>query len=80
MAAGVPSVGGASRSCLARAIPSTTGSTASRCEGLDAMVIGRSRPERPVNLPTAPLWYLTSPDPWTESGSRLPSNSSKISR
>ena len=37
-------------------------------------------PERPANVPTAPLWYFTSPEPWTESGSRLPSNSSKISR
>ena len=55
---GVPSVGGASRSCLARAIPSTTGSTASRCEGLEASVTGRSLPERPVNLPDRPLVVL----------------------
>ena len=39
--AGVPSVGGDRRSCLARVIPSTTGSTASRCEGFDAKVIGQ---------------------------------------
>ena len=77
---GVPSVGGRIRSCLARAMPSTTGSTASRCEGLDAMVTASGVPERPVKVPAAPLWYFTSPEPWTDSGSRLPSNSSKISR
>ena len=77
---GVPSVGGESRSCLARVMPSTTGSTASRCDGFDARVMGSSSPALPWNVPRAPLWYFTSPEPWTDSGSRLPSNSSKISR
>ncbi len=60
-------------------MPTTTGSTASRCEGLEAMVIGMEPPLRATKVPTAPLWYFTSPEPCTESGSRLPSNSSKIS-
>ena len=66
-------------SCLARTMPSTTGSTASRCDGFDAKVTDSSDPDRATNLPVAPLWYLTSPEPWTESGSRSPSNSRKIS-
>ena len=70
---------GPSMSCLARTMPSTTGSTASRCDGFDANVTGSSAPERPTNLPVAPLWYFTSPEPCTESGSRSPSNSRKIS-
>ena len=60
-------------------MPTTTGSTASRCDGLEAMATGMVPPDRPVKTPSAPLWYLTSPEPWTESGSRFPSNSSKIS-
>ena len=79
-AAGVPSVGGEILSCFARVMPSTTGSTASRCDGLDASVMGSSSPALPWNTPRAPLWYFTSPEPCTDSGSRLPSNSSKISR
>ena len=78
-ALGVPSVGGDSRSCLARVMPSTTGSTASRWEGFEARVIGSSSPALPWKVPRAPLWYFTSPEPCTDSGSRLPSNSSKIS-
>ena len=66
-------------SCLARAMPTTTGSTASRWDGFDAIVTGIDPPERATNEPTAPLWYFTSPEPWTDSGSRFPSNSSKIS-
>ena len=65
---------------LGPVMPSTTGSTASRWEGFDAMVIGSSSPALPWKTPCAPLWYFTSPEPWTDSGSRLPSNSSKISR
>ena len=30
---------------------------------------------RLVNLPVWPRWYFTSPEPWIESGSTLPSNS-----
>ena len=60
-------------------MPTTTGSTASRCDGLDAMVTGIEAPVRATKVPIAPLWYFTSPEPCTESGSRFPSNSSKIS-
>ncbi len=49
-------------------MPSTTGSTASRWEGLDASTTSMVRPERPVNLPRKPLWYLTSPEPCTVPG------------
>ena len=40
---------------------------------------GSSTPLRAANLPLAPLWYFTSPEPCTLSGSRFPSNSAKIS-
>ena len=60
-------------------MPTTTGSTASRWDGLEAMVTGMAPPARPGKVPEAPLWYFTSPEPWTDSGSRFPSNSSKIS-
>ncbi|RPK91261.1 hypothetical protein EES46_11050 [Streptomyces sp. ADI98-10] len=65
-------------SCLARAMPSRTGSTASRCEGLAASETLICSPSRPVKVPSAPRWYLTSPEPCIERGSRLPSNSRKI--
>jgi hypothetical protein len=29
-------------------------------------------------LPSVPRWYFTSPEPWTDFGSCLPSNSRKI--
>ena len=80
IAAGVPSVGGAIRSCFARTIPSTTGLTASRCDGFEAILTGIETLLSPVKMPSAPLWYLTSPEPCTLSGSKLPSNSEKISR
>ncbi len=66
------------RSCLARVIPSTTGSTASRWDGLDATLTTISFPCRDVCLPVAPRWYFTSPDPCAVSGSIDPSNSRKI--
>src|SRR5918999_6428394 len=68
-----------SSSCLARTIPSTTGSTASRCEAFDAMITARSSPLRDLNCPVMPRWYFTSPDPCTVSGSMSPSNSLKMS-
>ncbi len=42
-------------------MPSTTGPTASRCEGLEARNTSSSWPDRERNLPLKPLWYLTSP-------------------
>ena len=64
--------------CEARALPSTTGSTASRCDGL-----GNS--DRWTLLPSnsrsdeVPRWYLTSPEPPTSAGLVAPpANSWKI--
>ncbi len=37
-------------------------------------------PPRPVKVPSEPRWYLTSPEPCIDFGSRLPSNSRKILR
>ena len=65
-------------SCLARTIPTTTGSTASRWLGLAASSTVTSLPERETNFPTWPRWYFTSPEPCMESGSTWPSNSLKI--
>ncbi len=65
-------------SCLAREMPSTTGSTVSRCEGLAASETWICSPSRPVKVPSAPRWYFTSPEPCIDFGSRLPSNSRKI--
>ena len=60
-------------------MPSSTGSTASRCDGLatsdTAMVCWSSAV---VNLPSMPRWYFTSPEPCAIFGSRWPSNSLKI--
>ena len=47
---------------------------------VEASVTGSSAPLRAENFPLAPLWYFTSPEPCTVSGSMLPSNSAKISR
>ena len=50
------------RSCLARTMPSSTGSTASRCDGLaTTLTVVACSPSRVVNLPVMPRWYLTSP-------------------
>ncbi len=65
-------------SCLARAMPSTTGSTVSRWDGLAASDTLMVSPSRPVKVPSEPRWYFTSPEPCIDFGSRLPSNSPKI--
>ena len=54
----------------ARAIPSTTGLTASRWEGLDAITTGNVAPERPTQVPTRrPCGARASPrNPATVSG------------
>ena len=64
--------------CLARTIPSTTGSTNSRWLGFGASETPSFWPEGAVCVPTAPRWYFTSPDPRIESASTCPSNSAKI--
>ncbi len=53
----------------ARAMPTTTGSTASRWLGLAASSTVMSWPWREVKVPVWPRWYFTSPEPWVESGS-----------
>ncbi len=58
-------------SCLARTLPSTTGSTISRCDGLGVsdrwtLLPSNSRSE------DAPRWYFTSPEPSTSSGANEP--------
>src|SRR5215212_11511671 len=67
-------------SCLARTLPSTTGSTISRCEGLavsDRWTLLSSK----LRSEDAPRWYLTSPDPSTSSGANEPPlNSWKMAR
>ena len=63
---------------MARAMPSSTGLTASRCEGFAATDTLILSPEPATNSPSAPRWYFTSPEPWTVRGSMLPSNSRKI--
>ena len=65
-------------SCLARAMPSTTGLTASRWDGFAATETLIFAPVPAVNAPSAPRWYFTSPEPCTVRGSMLPSNSRKI--
>ncbi len=67
-----------STSCLARAMPSSTGSTVSRCDGFAATETLMVAPEPALKTPSAPRWYFTSPEPWTVRGSMLPSNSRKI--
>ena len=67
-----------STSCLARTTPSVTGSDASRWLGLATRLVGIRLPLAAVKTPSAPRWYLTSPEPWVDFGSRLPSNSLKI--
>ena len=58
-------------------MPTTTGPTASRCDGLAARSTRSGFPARLVNLPLIPRWYFTSPEPCTASGSMAPSNSRK---
>ncbi|PWC78652.1 hypothetical protein TSH64_31485 [Azospirillum sp. TSH64] len=63
--------------CLARTLPSTTGLTHSRWDGLAVsdrwtMLPLKSRSDE------VPRWYFTSPEPWTSSGlDGLPWNSEK---
>src|SRR2546423_5975972 len=67
------------RSCLARTIPSSTGSTASRWDGFATTETPiECSPSGVLYLPTWPRWYLTSPEPCAVFGSRCPSNSEKI--
>ncbi len=67
------------RSCLARTMPSITGSTASRCDGLATSETPIAcSPSGVVNLPFWPRWYFTSPEPCADFGSMKPSNSEKI--
>ena len=49
--------------------PPTTGSTASRCDGFAASSTLMSAPAGLTNLPDAPRWYLTSPEPCVDVGS-----------
>ena len=59
------------------AMPTTTGPTASRWEGLAARSTRSGLPAGLLNFPLIPRWYLTSPEPCTASGSMAPSNSRK---
>ena len=60
-------------------MPSSTGSTASRCDGLATTeTVVACSPSGVVNLPVMPRWYFTSPEPCADFGSRCPSNSEKI--
>ncbi len=59
-------------------MPSTTGFTHSRWLGLGATETARVSPVCALCVPVAPRWYFTSPEPWMDSGSTLPSNSEKI--
>jgi hypothetical protein len=65
-------------SSLARAIPWTTGLTASRWLGLEDSSTSIVAPLGDSWTPLLPRWYFTSPEPWVESGRCLPSNSLKI--
>ncbi len=62
--------GGSVRSCIARTMPSTIGPTVSRWLGLAASSRLMSAPLGLTYFPVAPRWYLTSPEPCTELGSR----------
>ena len=68
----------ASRSCLARTTPSTTGSTASRCDGFDSTCTAIGRPASDWRTVRAPWWYLTSPSSAGKSGWTTPSKPEKM--
>ncbi len=51
------------RSWRARTLPSTTGATISRCEGLNASAMCIS-PPGVITFDEKPWWYFTSPEPW----------------
>ena len=62
-------------SCRARTLPTTTGSTASRCDGLGCSERWTVRPSTSMSV-EVPRWYFTSPEPCTSSGLKLsPPNS-----
>ena len=64
-------------SCRARTLPTTTGSTASRCEGFGCSERCTGRPATSMSV-LVPRWYFTSPEPWTSSGlAPTPLNSEK---
>ncbi len=58
--------------------PASSRSTVSRWEGFAAIDTLILSPEPATNSPSAPRWYFTSPEPWTDRGSWVPSNSWKI--
>ena len=64
--------------CLARTLPSTTGLTASRCEGLAVRLRCTVPPSGSSRSVEVPRWYLTSPEPSTASVTAPPWNSEKI--
>src|SRR5262245_43248662 len=66
-------------SCFARTMPSSTGLTASRWDGLAAHETATELPSTAMYSPSAPRWYFTSPEPCTVRGSWLPSNSRNTS-
>ena len=62
-------------SCRARTLPTTTGSTASKCDGFGWSEMCTSCPATSTSV-LVPRWYFTSPDPCTSSGcALLPPNS-----
>ena len=67
-----------SRVCLARTLPTTTGLTASRCDGLAVRLRWTMRPPGISRSVEVPRWYLTSPEPSTSSITASPWNSEKI--
>ena len=66
-------------STFARAIPSTTVLTASKCEGFGASVKPTFFPFASVTCEVNPWWYFTSPSKYSIESNSFPSNSEKIS-
>ena len=62
-------------SCEARTLPITTGSTASRCDGLGSSETCTRLPATSMSV-DVPRWYFTSPEPPTSSGLKLPPTNS----
>mmetsp|Transcript_15222 Transcript_15222/g.45668 ORF Transcript_15222/g.45668 Transcript_15222/m.45668 type:complete len:207 (-) Transcript_15222:170-790(-) len=69
----------ASLSCFARVMPSTTGSTASRCEGFGARVSSTSLPRTFTRL-RVPRWYFMSPTKSTCSPNSLQTSETLLPR
>ena len=63
--------------CFALVWPSTTGLTASRCDGLSVKLTWTEFPSNSL-LDEAPKWYLTSPAPSSEELPNSPANSLNI--